>query len=62
MRHTVRRLPRGVEQAVTGDRPAPRAAHIAGSGTVTGAAPGWLGLRTTRIPHKVPEHDADSRP
>ncbi|KAB1988444.1 hypothetical protein F8144_12480 [Streptomyces triticiradicis] len=62
MRHTVRRSPWGVEQAGAGVRPAPGAARIARSGAASGATPGWLGLRTTRIPHKVPEPGADSRP
>ncbi|OQQ16898.1 hypothetical protein B0675_06895 [Streptomyces sp. M41(2017)] len=62
MRHTVRRSPRGVEQAGTGIRPASRAARIAVSGAASGATPGRLSLGTTRIPHKVPEHDADSGP
>ncbi|QFZ78902.1 hypothetical protein GFH48_22990 [Streptomyces fagopyri] len=62
MRDTVRRSPRGVEQTVTGSRTASRTASIAGSGAASGATPGWLSLGTTRIPHKVPEPDADSRP
>ncbi|TPQ19159.1 hypothetical protein FGD71_027400 [Streptomyces sporangiiformans] len=62
VRHTVRRSPRGVEQAGPRLDPALRAARIAGSGAASGAAPGWLGLRTTRIPHKVPERGTDSGP
>ncbi|GGX62946.1 hypothetical protein GCM10010358_16670 [Streptomyces minutiscleroticus] len=62
MRDTVRRSPRGVEQAGASLLPAPRAAGIARSGAAPGAAPGRLALATTRIPHKVPERDTDSMP
>jgi hypothetical protein len=62
VRHTVRRSPWGVEQAVAGVRTALRAASIAGSGAASEATPGSLDLGTTRIPHKVPEPAADSRP
>ncbi|MPY63184.1 hypothetical protein FNH08_40345 [Streptomyces spongiae] len=60
MRHTVRRSPRGVEQAEPYPRPPVRVARIAGSGAASGATPGWLVLGTTRIPHKVPERSLDS--
>ncbi|TXS41016.1 hypothetical protein EAO75_40020 [Streptomyces sp. uw30] len=63
MRHTVRRLFRGVEQAGTKRPPALRAtARTAGSGAASRATPAWLVLGTTRISHKVPEQTADSRP
>ncbi|TXS76686.1 hypothetical protein EAO69_09925 [Streptomyces sp. me109] len=61
MRDTVRRSPRGVEQAATGSRATWRTASITGSGAAAGATPGWLSLGTARIPHKVPEPGADSR-
>ncbi|QES42221.1 hypothetical protein DEJ49_15575 [Streptomyces venezuelae] len=60
--HTVRRAPRGVEQAGAVPRPALRAVRIAASGATTWATPAWFGLRTTRISHKVPEPDTDSVP
>ncbi|PJN08652.1 hypothetical protein CG723_26505 [Streptomyces sp. CB01635] len=62
MRHTVRRVLRGVERAGVRPSHALRTARIAGSGAASGATPGWLGLGTTRIPHKVPERDPDSVP
>ncbi|GAA3109534.1 hypothetical protein GCM10010449_35090 [Streptomyces rectiviolaceus] len=62
MRHTVRRALRGVEQAGIQPLPALRTARIAGSGAASGATPAWLGLRTTRISHKVPERKPDSVP
>ncbi|QEU93655.1 hypothetical protein CP970_24540 [Streptomyces kanamyceticus] len=62
MLHTVRRVPPGVEQGGSKSLPALRAARIAGSGAASGATPGWLSLRTTRISHKVPEADTDSVP
>ncbi|QEV69422.1 hypothetical protein DMH26_21835 [Streptomyces sp. WAC 05379] len=63
MRHTVRRLSRGVEQAGA-DRPRAlrTAARTAGSGAASRATPAWLVLGTTRISHKVPERTPDSRP
>ncbi|AZQ35511.1 hypothetical protein EJ357_20085 [Streptomyces cyaneochromogenes] len=63
MRHTVRRLLRGVEQAGAESPPTLRAAgRTAGSGATSRATPPWLMLGTTRISHKVPEQTADSRP
>ncbi|KAB1147221.1 hypothetical protein F7R91_12990 [Streptomyces luteolifulvus] len=62
MRHTVRRSLRGVEQAGVEGSPTLRAAaRKAGSGVAPGATPAWLVLGTTRISHKVPEWDTDSR-
>jgi len=62
VRDTVRRSPRGVEQAVdTGLTALRAAARIAGSGAAPSATPAWLMLGTTRISHKVPERGADSR-
>ncbi|GHF71646.1 hypothetical protein GCM10018787_20260 [Streptomyces thermodiastaticus] len=61
MRHTVRRPPRGVEQAGSDNRPTWRAAACtARSGAITKAAPGRQVLGTTRTPHKVPEREGDS--
>ncbi|GAA3967111.1 hypothetical protein GCM10022384_18210 [Streptomyces marokkonensis] len=61
MRHTVRRPIRAVEQAAAGGRSALRGkAHTAGPGTAPGATPARSALRTTRIPHKVPECGTDS--
>ncbi|TGB03173.1 hypothetical protein E2651_25965 [Streptomyces sp. MZ04] len=62
MRHTVRRVLPGVEQAGAMRLPALRAARNAGPGAASGATPAWLGLRTIRIPHKVPERKPDSVP
>ncbi|PAK22828.1 hypothetical protein CJD44_32795 [Streptomyces sp. alain-838] len=63
MRHTVRRSLRGVEQAAADGRSAPRGkARVPGSGAAPGATPARPALRTTRIPHKVPECGTDSGP
>ncbi|XIG76476.1 hypothetical protein C1N81_26390 [Streptomyces sp. SGAir0957] len=63
MRHTVRRVSRGVEQAGMRLRPALRAAHIPGPGAASEATPTpSSGISTTRICHKVPEPTADSAP
>ncbi len=63
MRHTVRRSPRGVEQAAADGRSALRdKACAAGGGAVATAAPAWPGPGTSRIPPKVPESGADSGP
>ncbi|AZP18578.1 hypothetical protein EJC51_22315 [Streptomyces aquilus] len=63
MRHTVRRSPRGVEQAGADSPPTRReAARTASSGAASEATPARLVLGTTRIPQKVPERDTDSRP
>ncbi|GAA2599641.1 hypothetical protein GCM10010424_57490 [Streptomyces lienomycini] len=63
MRHTVRRSFRAVEQAAADGRCALRGkAPTVGSGAAPGATPARLALRTTRIPHKVPECGTDSGP
>lgn len=63
MRHTVRRVLRGVEQAGATVRPALLVAGIPGSGAASGATPlTQLGFSTTRICHKVPEPETDSVP
>ncbi|KAB2977143.1 hypothetical protein F8R89_15670 [Streptomyces sp. SS1-1] len=63
MLHTVRRLPWRVEQAGANGPDAGRAAaSTAGYEAASKAAPAWLVLGTTRIPHKVPERTPDSAP
>jgi hypothetical protein len=63
VRHTVRRSVRTVEQAAADSRSALRGkAHTPDSGAALRAAPARPALGSTRIPHKVPEHDADSGP
>ncbi|QGV82743.1 hypothetical protein EIZ62_18670 [Streptomyces ficellus] len=60
--HTVRRTPRVVEQGGAPRHRRARAAGTPGRGAAARAPPGRAGLRTTRIPRRVPEAGADSGP